>query len=122
MSAIPFCDDILPADESVASLPDVATVLGLPVARVQQLLRENKLIAVRRADVICVPEKFLGTDGQPIKHLPGVLAVLLDGGYDHQAILRWLFTADDSLPGQPIDILRSPQAREVVRRAQAMAF
>ena len=36
--------------------------------------------------------------------------------------MRWLFTFDDSLPGMPIEALHGHGAREVVRRAQAMAF
>jgi hypothetical protein len=69
-----------------------------------------------------------------VKTLPGLLAVLRDGGYHDTEILRWLFTADPSLtitndPAQdpivnarPVDVLHSHQAREVVRRAQALAF
>jgi hypothetical protein len=48
--------------------------------------------------------------------------VLHDGGYDDAAILAWLFTPDDSLPGRPIDALRENRGSEVKRRAQAMAF
>jgi hypothetical protein len=51
-----------------------------------------------------------------------VLTVLHDGGYDDREALAWLFTADDSLPGRPIDALRENRGTEVKRRAQAMAF
>ncbi|MGU3434086.1 Rv2175c family DNA-binding protein [Actinomycetes bacterium M1A6_2h] len=122
MSAIPFCDDVLPADESVLPLSDAADLLGLPVSRVHQLVREQKLIALRRDGVVSIPAKFLGDDGQPLKQLAGLIAVMLDGGYGHPAILRWLYTPDDTLPGTPVDVLRGQHAREVIRRAQAMAF
>ena len=69
-----------------------------------------------------------------VKSLPGLLAVLRDGGYHDTEILRWLFTADPSLTitrdgsreaisnARPVDALHAHQAREVVRRAQAMAY
>jgi uncharacterized protein len=62
------------------------------------------------------------------------LAVMRDGGYRDTEILRWLFTADPSLSitrdrmrepvpnARPVDALHSHQAREVVRRAQALAY
>ena len=85
-----------------------------------------------------VPQAFLtSVDGRPaqvVKSLPGLLAVLRDGGYRDTEILRWLFTADPSLTltrdgaraavhnARPVDALHSHQAREVLRRAQAMAY
>jgi hypothetical protein len=36
--------------------------------------------------------------------------------------MRWLFTADDSLPGTPIDAIVERRSTEVNRRAQALAF
>jgi len=48
--------------------------------------------------------------------------LLRDAGYSAEEILRWLFTAEDSLPGTPIGALRTNRGREVKRRAQAMGF
>lgn len=122
MSAIPYCDDVLPADEPVIPIPDAAELMGIPVTKLYQLIRENKMIAIRRDRTVSVPAAFLDGDGQPVKYLAGAIAVLLDGGYRHPAILRWLFTPDDSLPGTPAEVLRGDHAREIIRRAQAMAF
>jgi hypothetical protein len=36
--------------------------------------------------------------------------------------MRWLFTADETLPGTPIDAIVRRRATEVNRRAQALAF
>ncbi|MCW2654843.1 MAG: DNA-binding protein [Mycobacterium sp.] len=81
-----------------------------------------------------VPQIFFTDGGQVVKNLPGLLAVLRDGGYRDTEMLRWLFTADESLTlsrdgsresmtnARPVDALHSHQAREVVRRAQAMAY
>jgi len=104
------------------SLPDVAGQLGLPAARVKQLLRDRKLLAVTRPEgTLAVPAAFL--DGQQVvKGLCGTLTLLFDCGFDELEALRWLFTADDSLPGTPIDAIVKHRGTEVNRRAQALAF
>jgi hypothetical protein len=114
-----------PADALVGdwlSLPDVAQRLGLSLSRVRQLLRDRKLLAVRRPDgTIAVPAAFL--DGnQVVKGLAGTLTLLFDCGLDEQEALRWLFTADDTLPGTPVQAIAEHRCREVNRRAQALAF
>ena len=41
----------------------------------------------------------------------------------HEAVLRWLYEPDDTLPGAtPAAALSGDQAREVKRRAQAQGF
>jgi len=104
------------------SLLDVAGQLGLPAARVKQLLRDRKLLAVTRPEgTLAVPAAFL--DGQQVvKGLCGTLTLLFDCGFDELEALRWLFTADDSLPGTPIDAIVKHRGTEVNRRAQALAF
>lgn len=119
-------------------LPAVAELLGIPVTRVHQQLREGQLVAVRRNGIPVIPRAFLSRSGNGavhvVKALPGLLAVLRDGGYHDAEILRWLFTPDPSLTltrdgvresvsnARPVDALHSHQAREVLRRAQAMAY
>ncbi len=97
--------------------------LGISASRVRQLIRENHLAAVVPTPGAGqqVPAAFV-QDGAVVKGVPGVLTVLHDGGYDDRAIITWLFTQDDSLPGRPIDALRENRGSEVKRRAQAMAF
>ncbi len=97
--------------------------LGISASRVRQLIRENQLAAAVPTPGAGqqVPAEFV-QDGVVVKGLPGVVTVLHDGGYDDRAIIRWLFSADDSLPGRPIDALRENRGAEVKRRAQAMAF
>ena len=104
------------------SLPEVARLLGIPVGRVKQLLRDRKLLAVNRPDgTLAVPAAFL--DGnQVVKGLCGTLTLLFDCGFAELEALRWLFTADESLPGTPIDAIVERRATEVNRRAQALAF
>ncbi|KAA8962649.1 Rv2175c family DNA-binding protein [Mycobacterium sp.] len=134
MSSIPAGDDVLDPDEPTFGLPDVAKLLGVPVTKVHQQLREGHLVAVRRAGDVVVPRVFFTESGEVVKSLPGLLMVLHDGGYRDTEIVRWLFTPDPSLTitrdgtrdvisnARPVDALHAHQAREVLRRAQAMAY
>jgi Rv2175c C-terminal domain of unknown function len=134
VSNVPAGDDVLDPDEPVYDLSRVAELLGVPLTKVHQQLRDGHLVAIRRAGAIVVPRVFFTDSGHVVKSLPGLLAVLRDGGYHDTEIVRWLFTADESLTltrdgsresvtnARPVDALHCHQAREVVRRAQAMAY
>ncbi|WP_336209053.1 Rv2175c family DNA-binding protein [Nonomuraea sp. LPB2021202275-12-8] len=104
------------------TLPEVAQRLGVPLGRAKQLLKDHKLLGVRRGSGgPQVPAVFL--EGKDVmKGLPGTLTVLQDAGYDDVEALRWLFTPDDSLPGSPVEAIRAGRHTEVKRRAQALAF
>ena len=123
---IGFVAQIDPTTDSLVgdwlSLNDVADKLGIPAGRVKQLLRDRKLLAVARPDgKTAVPAAFLD-DNQVIKGLSGTLTLLFDCGFDEAEALRWLFTADETLPGTPIDAIARHRGTEVNRRAQALAF
>jgi excisionase family DNA binding protein len=105
------------------SLREVADRLGVSPNKVRQMVRDNQLAALRHegAREPEVPAELL-LDDTVVKGLPGTLTVLSDSGYDEEESIRWLFTADDTLPGRPIDALRENRGTEVRRRAQALAF
>jgi hypothetical protein len=108
------------------TLPDVADRLDVPLNKVRQLVQDHQLIAVRRQGtdgqkVAQVPAEFVA-HGQIVKGLTGTLTLLADAGYDDAEALRWLYTADDSLPGTPIQALVENRGTEVKRRAQALGF
>ncbi len=100
---------------------EVAQVLGVSQNRVRQLLRERKLMAVPGSGNSRVPADFL-QDGAILRHLPGLLTVLHDGGFTDDEAFEWLFRVDESLPGTPVEALRGDRHTEVTRRAQALAF
>lgn len=103
------------------TVPDVAERFDIPVTRVHQLTRERQVIGLRRDGVYLIPADFI--DGNIIvKHLPGVLMLLADGGFSDVEAIEWLFTPEDSLPGTPIQALRDNRGTEVKRRAQASAL
>ncbi|GHJ44996.1 transcriptional regulator [Catellatospora sp. TT07R-123] len=109
------------APEGWLPLPDVAERLGLSIIKVHQLIKDGMLIAVRHEGVRQVPAELVAND-TVLKHLPGVLTLLRDAGYNDEEALRWLYTPDDTLPGTPAKALGGDRAREVKRRAQAIAF
>ena len=100
-----------------------AAELGVSVSKVRQLIREHQLAAA-------VPTPGAGQqvpaelvmDGVIVKGVAGLLTLLADGGWSDREMLTWLFTADDSLPGRPIDALRENRGTEVKRRAQVLAL
>ncbi|PPK64165.1 Rv2175c family DNA-binding protein [Actinokineospora auranticolor] len=122
MSSLPVAADVLDPEVPVLPLPDVAERLNQPITRVHQALRDHQLLAVRRKGVLLVPAEFLDDSGAIVKGLAGTITVLNDSGFSPDEMIQWLFTADDSLPGRPIDALRGDRGREVKRRAQALAF
>jgi hypothetical protein len=103
------------------TLPDVADRLQISIVKVHQLIKDGSLIAVRRDGIRQVPAELVAND-TVLKHLPGVLTLLHDAGFNDEEALRWLYTEDDSLPGTPASALGGDKAREVKRRAQAVAF
>jgi Rv2175c C-terminal domain of unknown function len=101
------------------TLPDIAERWNMPITRVHQLISERGLIAVRRDGVLRIPAELVAGDIVR-KHLPGVLTLLHDAGFNDEEALRWLYTPDDTLPGTPAVALNGDRAREVKRRAQAL--
>ena len=100
---------------------EVAQTLGVSPNRVRQLIRDGKLMAVPGSGNSRIPADFV-QNGAVLKHLPGLLTVLRDGGFSDQEAFDWLFRDDESLPGTPVEALRGDRHTEVTRRAQALAL
>ena len=100
---------------------EVADVLGVSPNRVRQLIRDGKLMAVPGSGNSRIPADFV-QEGAILKHLPGLLTVLRDGGFSDEEAFDWLFRDDESLPGTPVEALRGDRHTEVTRRAQALAL
>lgn len=109
-------------DVDLMTLPDAAEAAGLGLLEIEQLVKDGALIVVRSPQGRrAIPAAFV-VEGGPVKHLPAVITLLRDGGYDDDAIVRWLHVEDPTLPGAPIRALRENRGTEVKRRAQAAAF
>ena len=119
--SLPMSDDFLPADEPVLDVSEVSKRLHLSAGRIRTMIAEHQLLAVNRSGVPMVPATFL--DGSEVtKHLVGLIAVLIDGGFSRNAAMRWLFTEQDDIGECPAHALHGHSAREMIRRAQALAF
>lgn len=139
MTAQPQPDALV---DSWLTVPDVADELGIDAGKVRRLLKERRLVGVRRGDppVLSIPAAFLvpvsATNPSADPHgddedgpapraavlawLQGTLSVLGDVGMSDAEAIAWLFTPDESLPGRPVDALRAGHKTEVRRRAQAL--
>jgi Rv2175c C-terminal domain of unknown function/DNA-binding protein Rv2175c, wHTH domain len=104
-------------------LPDVAERLGVSITKVHGLLDERALVALRvgERNIRSVPAAFI-QDGHVLDSLKGTVAVLGDAGYTDEELIVWLFTADESLRGRPVDALREGRKTEIRRRAQSLAW
>ncbi len=138
VTAQPTPDDLV---DAWLTLQDVADELGIDVGKVRRLLKEGRLAGVRRGDppILSVPAGFLvpidafnpsadeyADEDTPVSRatvlasLQGTLSVLSDAGFSDADAIVWLYSEDDSLPGRPVDALRSGHNKtEVRRRAQA---
>jgi hypothetical protein len=114
-------DSVTAAPTEWINLPDIADKLDLSVSKVHQLIRDGDLLAVRRDGVRVVPAELVA-NSTVLKHLPGVLTLLRDAGYNDEEAVRWLYTPDEGLDGNAALGLGGPRAREVKRRAQALGF
>ena len=106
----------------LATIPEIAEALHLPVTRVHQLVRDGQLIAVREGEGPRRIPADLVQDGAVVKSLPAVITLLRDARYDDDEIVDWLFREDASLPGTPIGALRANRGSEVKRRAQVAGY
>ena len=101
---------------------EAAEALNLPVKRIDQYVRDGHLVHIVGTDgTRVIPADFV-QDGEIVKHLRAVITQLRDARYKDSEIIDWLFRADDSLPGKPIDALRANRGSEVKRRAQVAGF
>ncbi|ROP29251.1 hypothetical protein EDD30_2037 [Couchioplanes caeruleus] len=103
------------------NLPDVADRLGVSISKVHQMIRDGVLLAVKRDGVRVVPAELVA-NAIVLKHLPGILNLLRDAGYNDEEALRWLYEPDETLGGSGAVALGGDRAREVKRRAQALGF
>jgi Rv2175c C-terminal domain of unknown function len=114
-------ESVTAGPELWVNLPDVAEKLDVSISKVHQMIRDGALLAVKRDGVRVVPAELVA-NSTVLKHLPGVLTLLRDAGYNDEEALRWLYERDETLDGCGAVGLGGDRAREVKRRAQALGF
>jgi hypothetical protein len=110
-----------PGPDKWINLPDVAEKLDVSISKVHQMLRDGTLLAVKRDGIRVVPADLVA-NSTALKHLPGIITLLRDAGYNDEEAVRWLYQPDESLDGCGAIGLGGDRAREVKRRAQALGF
>jgi hypothetical protein len=103
------------------NLPDVSEKLDVSISKVHQMIRDGDLLAVRRDNIRVIPAELVA-NSTVLKHLPGILTLLRDAGYNDEEAIRWLYEPDKTLGGNAAVALGGDLAREVKRRAQAIGF
>lgn len=114
-------------DESVSgvtptawvTLPDVAEKLDLSISKIRQMLNEGQILAIRRNGVLRMPAELVAND-MAVTHLPGVLNLLRDAGFNDEEAMEWLLLPDESLSGGYPAAAMAHSPTEVKRRAQAL--
>jgi len=114
-------DSVTAGPAAWVNLPDVSERLDVSISKVHQMIRDGQLLAVRRDGVRQVPAELVA-NSTVLKHLPGVLTLLRDAGYNDEEALRWLYEPDETLDGCAAIALGGDRAREAKRRAQALGF
>ena len=108
-------------DTELLSPPEVAEILGIPLNRVHQALREGELVAITENGARRVPALLL-QDGAIVKSLRSVITQLRDAHFADDEIADWLFRTDDTLARTPIEMLRAGRGADVRRQAQLAGF
>lgn len=102
------------------TLRELADRIGAESKRVRQLLREGRLISVRRDGEDVVPAAFVA-DGDLLRGLGGLVTVLHDAGFDPEESIAWMLSDEDSLGTSPVRAMAEGRSKEVKRVAQALA-
>ncbi len=112
----------MPEATELIPLPDVAELLGIPILKVHQLIKDGQLVVTTDEQGRRVLPRMFVAGGTVLKGLPSVITLLRDGGYSDAEIIDWMLRPDDSLPGTPAQALAENRGTEIKRRAQAAAF
>ena len=113
--------DIYSSVSKWLSVAEAAEVLTLPVGKVNRLIQEHSLIAIKHEGVPKIPVEII-VDGEPLHSLKGTVSVLLDAGFSIDSACEWLYTENDSLDTTPIAALLAGRRAEIRRLAQALAL
>ena len=113
--------DIFSSVSKWLSVAEAAEILGLPSGKVNRLIQEHSLIAIKREGVPKIPVELI-VDGEPLHSLKGTVSVLLDAGFSIDSACEWLYTENDSLDTTPIAALLAGRRAEIRRLAQALAL
>ena len=99
------------------SILEAAEALGIPKGKVNRLLEEYSLVAVKKDGQLMIPAELI-VDGEPLAPLRGTIILLLDSGYSIEEAVQWLYTHSDVLGQSPLQSLLEGKKAPVRRLAQ----
>jgi excisionase family DNA binding protein len=99
------------------SIQEVAERLGITPGKVNRLLEEHNLIAIKRDGQLMIPAELI-VDGEPLASLRGTIILLQDSGYSIDEAIEWLYTDSEVLGQSPIASLLEGKKAPVRRLAQ----
>ena len=98
---------------------EAAEALGIPKGKVNRLLEEYSLVAVKKDGQLMIPAELI-VDGEPLHSLRGTIILLLDSGYSIEESVQWLYTHSDVLGQTPLQSLLDGKKAPVRRLAQML--
>lgn len=101
------------------SVDQAAEALNVPKGRVNRLLEEYSLVAVKKDGQLMIPADVI-VAGEPLAPLRGTIIMLLDSGYSIEESINWLFTHSDVLGQTPLQSLLEGKKAPVRRLAQML--
>lgn len=101
------------------TIDEAATALNVPKGRVNRLLEEYSLVAVKKDGQLMIPADLI-VSGEPLAPLRGTIILLLDSGYSIEESINWLFTHSDVLGQTPVQSLLEGKKSPVRRLAQLL--
>ena len=98
---------------------EAAEALRIPKGKVNRLLEEYSLVAVKREGQLMIPAEQI-VDGEPLAPLRGTIVLLMDSGYSIEESVAWLYTHSDVLGQTPLQSLLEGKKAPVRRLAQML--
>lgn len=98
---------------------EAADLLGIPKGKVNRLLEEHNLVAVKKDGQLMIPAELI-VNGEPLASLRGTIIMLEDSGYSIEESIQWLYTHSEVLGQTPLQSLLEGKKAPVRRLAQML--
>jgi excisionase family DNA binding protein len=98
---------------------ETADLLGIPKGKVNRLLEEHTLVAVKKDGQLMIPAELI-VAGEPLAPLRGTIIMLQDSGYSIEEAVEWLYTHSEVLGQTPLQSLLEGKKAPVRRLAQML--
>jgi excisionase family DNA binding protein len=101
------------------TVQEAADLLNIPKGKVNRLLEEYSLVAVKKDGQLMIPAELI-VAGEPLAPLRGTIILLMDSGYSIEESIDWLYTHSDVLGQTPLQSLLEGKKAPVRRLAQML--